>query len=140
MTITKATTPIQNYQPSAATGPTSERAAAPVEPVVVESCHSTWIFDPSRRRFCRVLKGIQAAGRLVTTAWQPYWQLDRDPYREDFTVYLNPSRNRLIRSWRHTQDCRQCGGSSAAGEVPPDVIQGLLNSSGGEFRLKKEAR
>jgi hypothetical protein len=122
---------------STPTVPNSESAAAPVgsvEPIVVESCHSTWIFDPSRRRFCRILKGIKAAGRSVNTAWQPYWQLDLDPFAEDFTVYVTPSRNRLIRSWRHGQDCRQCGSSDMAGDVPADVVRSLFDANRGEIR------
>jgi hypothetical protein len=139
-TITKSSSPVQNGQPSATAASTSKGVASPVQPIVVESCHSTWIFDTPRMRFCRVLKGIQSAGRLVTTAWQPYWRLELDPYAEDFTVYLNPSRTRLIRSWRHTEDCRQCGSTNATSQVPFDLIESLLNIRGGECRLATEGR
>jgi hypothetical protein len=61
-------------------------------------------------RFRRVLKGIGSARACVTTSWRPYWGLDLDPDKEGFTVYLNPGRTRLIRSWRHTTECAQCQG------------------------------
>ena len=77
--------------------------------IIVESCHSTWVFDPDRKQFCRILKGIEVARRPVSTEWRPYWQLETDPLTEAFWVYLNASRTRLIRSWRHTGDCVRCG-------------------------------
>ncbi len=78
--------------------------------MIVESCHNTWVFDPVRMQFCRILKGIEVAGRSVSTAWRPYWQLELDPKTEAFSVYFNAARTRLIRSWRHTPNCGQCGG------------------------------
>jgi len=77
--------------------------------IIVESCHSTWIFDPDRMRFCRILKGIEVAYGSVSTDWRPYWKLEVDPDAETFCVYLNGSRSRLIKTWRHTPDCAQCG-------------------------------
>ena len=76
--------------------------------IILESCHSTWVFDPDRRQFCRILKGIEVADRSVSTDWRPYWQLDVDPEAENFCVFLNASRTRMIRTWQHTQDCAQC--------------------------------
>ena len=78
---------------------------------VLESCHSTWIFDPRHLRFRRILKGIEIGHRAVATEWRPYWQVQLDAEGEGFTVFLNSSRTRLIRSWRHTCDCSQCGAS-----------------------------
>ncbi len=77
---------------------------------VLESCHSTWIFDTRQLRFCRILKGIAAGGGRISTEWRPYWELETDPQDETFTVYLNESRTRLIRSSRHEADCVRCGG------------------------------
>jgi hypothetical protein len=82
--------------------------------VILESCHSTWIFDPSRMQFCRILKAIEVEDRAVPTEWRPYWGLEMDPESEAFTVHLNQSRSRMIRSWRHTEDCAQCGGHETA--------------------------
>jgi hypothetical protein len=80
--------------------------------LVLESCHSTWIFDPRHLRFRRILKGIEVGHRTVATEWRPYWQVQLDPEGEGFTVFLNSSRTRLIRSWRHTRGCSQCGTSN----------------------------
>ncbi|MGD0746800.1 MAG: hypothetical protein ABSB68_03195 [Acidimicrobiales bacterium] len=77
--------------------------------VILESCHSTWIFDSRQLRFCRILKGIEVGRRRVSTEWRPYWELDVDPRTEAFTVYLDEGRTRLIRSSRHTPDGARCG-------------------------------
>jgi hypothetical protein len=76
-----------------------------VNTMILESCHSTWIFDMDRNEFCRILKGVEAAGRLVTTEWRQYSDLVLDPLTETFTVHLNTTHTRQIRSWRHTRDC-----------------------------------
>jgi hypothetical protein len=81
-----------------------------MEATVLESCHSTWIFDADRMRFRRVLKDIEFAHQPVTTDWRPYHQLQIDLLAETFTVVLNANGSRLIRSWLHTGDCVQCGG------------------------------
>jgi hypothetical protein len=77
---------------------------------ILESCHSTWIFEPDRQRFRRILKEIEVAQRPVFTEWRPYSGLEIDPIGESFTVFLTEDHRRLIRSWRHTHDCTQCGG------------------------------
>ena len=82
--------------------------------LILESCHSTWIFDPRRLEFCRILKGVEVASRSVVTKWRPYWQVQLDPEAEGFTVYLNATGTRLIRSWRHATNCKQCFASDTA--------------------------
>lgn len=104
--------------------PTGEPLAIPTDPsdialrrlgvLVLESCHSTWIFDPRRLEFCRILKGVEVAGRSVVTKWRSYWQVQLDPEAEGFTVYLNEAGTRLLRSWRHATNCNQCGASDTA--------------------------
>ena len=79
-------------------------------PTVFESCNSTWVFDRERMRFRRILKGIEVEQHLVATEWRPYFGLEVADDSEAFTVLLNPEGTRLIRSWRHTGDCAQCGG------------------------------
>jgi hypothetical protein len=81
---------------------------------VFESCHSTWVFDVDRMRFRRILKGTEGGLRPVVTGWRPYFGLDLEPLGESFTVLLNPEGTRLLRSWRHTTDCTQCGGHVTA--------------------------
>ncbi len=81
--------------------------------VVLESCHSTWLFDPGRHRFCRVLKGPRMSSS-VATQWRSYSHLALDPDSEAFVVYLDSSGTRLLRSWRHTAHCDRCGGEVTA--------------------------
>jgi hypothetical protein len=78
------------------------------EPLTIESCHSTWIFDGGRMRFRRILKGTEVAGQPVVTGWRSYARLEDPPDSETFTVYLNEAGSRMIRSWRHAADCAQC--------------------------------
>lgn len=92
----------------------SDVALRRLDILVLESCHSTWIFDPRRLEFCRILKGVEVASRSVVTGWRPYWQVQLDPEAEAFTVYLNAAGTRLIRSWRHARNCEQCGASDTA--------------------------
>lgn len=83
-------------------------------PMVLESCHSTWLFDTTRMRFKRILKGLDIDARSASTAWRPYFGLELDPLSESFVVLLNPEGTRLLRSWRHVDHCAQCGGDATA--------------------------
>jgi len=93
-----------------------------VTPMVLESCHSTWIFDTDRMRFKRVLKGLDIEARNAATAWRDYYGLELDPMSESFVVLLNPEGTRLLRSWRHVEHCPQCGGD-ATGELSVDELR-----------------
>ena len=104
----------------------SEGDVLSMDAIVLNSCHCTWIFDTYLLQFCRILKGIEVAGRSVSTEWRPYWQLELDPEAEGFSLYLNASRTRLIRSWRHTQNCPQCGGREAT-EFSLEDIQRVVH-------------
>ncbi|MCU1491653.1 MAG: hypothetical protein JWM85_3058 [Acidimicrobiaceae bacterium] len=86
---------------------------APEQFLVLESCHSTWLFDTAEHRFCRVLKGprIEAS---VATEWRHYDRLVLHPDSDAFVVFLDASGTRLLRSWRHTAQCDQCGGNATA--------------------------
>jgi hypothetical protein len=106
--------PTQEGRPSELRPAAADRASGLQDVVVLESCHSTWVFDPRQLVFCRILKGIGVEHRPVVTEWRPYWQVHLDPQGDGFTVYLNAARTRLLRSWRHTRNCDQCGGSGTA--------------------------
>jgi hypothetical protein len=93
-----------------------------VEPFVLESCNSSWLFDTERMRYRRVLKGVDVGPRPTTTEWRPYFGLDLDPRSESFVVVLNPEGTRLLRSWRHTEHCAQCGGHQTA-ELSLDEVR-----------------
>jgi hypothetical protein len=83
---------------------------SPVEPFILESCNSTWLFDTQRLRFRRVLKGLDVGHHPTMTEWRPYARLEVDPRSEAFVVILNNEGTRMLRSWRHTHWCAQCGG------------------------------
>jgi hypothetical protein len=98
----------------------------PLDVIILESCHSTWIFDPCQLKFCRILKGIEVGSRSVATEWRSYWQVQPDIETDGFTVYLNEARTRLIRSWRHTENCEVCGGYETT-ELSLDQIRWTLD-------------
>lgn len=81
---------------------------------MLESCHSTWVFDVAHLRFRRILKGLDLDASRASTAWRPYFGLELDPLSESFVVLLNPEGTRLLRSWRHVEHCPQCGGEATA--------------------------
>ena len=77
--------------------------------LVVESCHSTWLFDETDRRFCRIVKGVRE-GAPVMTVWRPYDRLVLADDSDAFVVFLDRTGTRLLRSTRHTAHCERCGG------------------------------
>jgi hypothetical protein len=93
-----------------------------MEPQVLESCNSTWLFDAERMRFRRVLKGVDVGRHSAMTEWRPYTRLELDPDSESFVVTLNSEGTRLLRSWRHTAECTQCG-SRATTELSIEDLQ-----------------
>lgn len=96
-----------------------------MEPLVFESCHSTWLFDTERMRFRRILKGLESGPRHVATDWRPYFGLEVDPHGEYFSVLLNQEGSRLLRSWRHTSECTECGENVTA-ELSLDDLRSEL--------------
>jgi hypothetical protein len=107
-------TPTLGSRPCATSTGSSDFPLRLLRVVLLESCHSTWIFDPRQLEFCRILKGVEVGSRPVATTWRPYWQVQLDSKGEGFTVYLNAARTRQLRSWRHTKNCGQCAGSDTA--------------------------
>jgi len=84
----------------------SGKRASPERFVVIESCHSTWLFDTADRRFCRVARNGGSAA--VVTDWRPYDRLVVEDRTDAFVVFLDASGTRLLRSWRHTAGCEHC--------------------------------
>ncbi len=78
--------------------------------LVLDSCHSTWLFDVAGRRFRRVLKGLDVEPSLAATDWRPYERLELSEGSEAFVVVLNAAGTRRIRSWRHVDGCEECEG------------------------------
>jgi hypothetical protein len=96
-------------------------------PVVIESCHSTWVIDPERRRFRRVLKGIDLDAHLVSTDWREYHSFEIDELTGRFVLRLNESGSRVIRSRRHTDRCTDCRGEMTS-ELSLDEVVSLLSA------------
>ncbi len=82
--------------------------------LVLDSCHSTWLFDVAGRRFRRVLKGLDVDPSLAATDWRPYERLELAEGSEAFVVVLNAAGTRRIRSWRHVDGCEQCEGEQTS--------------------------
>ena len=100
-----------------------------MEPVVLESCHSIWLFDTDHMSFLRVLMQHAAGRHLAATSWRPYFGLEMVPHSESFVVILNAEGTRLLRSWRHTTHCAQCGGH-ATSEVSIEELRRLARVAG----------
>ena len=96
-----------------------------MEPFILESCNSTWIFDAPHMRFRRVLKDVHVGSHPAATEWRPYFGLDLDPGSESFVVMLNAEGTRLLSSWRHTERCTQCGGPATA-ELSLDEVRAAI--------------
>ena len=99
-----------------------------MEPLVLESCHSTWLFDTERMRFRRVLKGLTLEPNQTSTDWRPYFGLEIDEVSESFVVLLNPEGTRLLRSWRHVGQCAQCG-EQATTELSLDELRSAAGTT-----------
>lgn len=82
--------------------------------LVLDSCHSTWLFDVAGRRFRRILKGLEVEPSLAATDWRPYERLELSEGSEAFVVILNQAGTRRIRSWRHVDGCEQCEGEKTS--------------------------
>jgi hypothetical protein len=97
------------------------------EPTVIESCHSTWVFDADRLRFRRIVKGAVVGGEPVATGWRPYYRLDTPAGSETFTVHLDLAGTRLLTSWRHGRDCTQCS-EHTTGEMSLERLAAAIRS------------
>jgi hypothetical protein len=94
--------------------------------LILESCHSTWLFDPAKQRFRRVLKGLDLDARHGSTNWRDYYALEFDD-SDGFVVLLNALGTRLIRSWRHVEHCSHCGGDVTA-ELSAEELRVLVSA------------
>jgi hypothetical protein len=92
--------------PSAA--PAQASSAQPGDIVVLESCHSTWLFNTATKRFKRLLKGLDLDPLLAMTCWRSYERLELAEDSKAFVVLLDPAGRRQICSWRHVEGCEQC--------------------------------
>jgi len=95
--------------------------------LVLDSCHSTWVFDVPARRFRRVLKGLDVDPAIAATDWRPYERLELAEGSEAFVVVLNSSGTRRIRSWRHVDGCGQCEGEQTV-ELSLEDLRRLMTA------------
>jgi len=91
--------------------------------LVVDSCHSTWLFDAPARRFRRILKGLDVDPALAATDWRPYERLELSEDSDAFIVVLNEAGTRRIRSWRHVHGCEQCEGERTSELSVEDILR-----------------
>jgi hypothetical protein len=92
--------------------------------LVLDSCHSTWLFDVTNKRFRRALKGLDVDPSVAATDWRPYERLELSEGTEAFVVVLNAAGTRRIRSWRHVDGCEQCEGERT-GELSLEDLRRL---------------
>jgi len=97
-----------------------------MQPVILESCHSTWVFDPQRMEFCRILRHVVVGGTRVTTQWRRYYRLVEDS--RTFAVELDPSGTRRLRCFHHAENCRECGGSTAVSRIDEELQAALATA------------
>jgi len=91
--------------------------------LVVDSCHSTWLFDAPARRFRRILKGLDVDPALAATEWRSYERLEFSESSDAFIVLLNEAGTRRIRSWRHVDGCEQCEGERTTELSVEDILR-----------------
>ena len=99
--------------------------------LLLESCHSTWAFDPAQGVFRRTVRDLTMSdGSVVTTQWRTYFGLDLDWEHGDFVVWLTPDHSRLLRAGRHTPSCAHCGETATRTvRVQADRGSDLLDAS-----------
>jgi hypothetical protein len=102
-------------------------ARGTASPLVIESCHSTWVFDEAHRRFRRVLKGLDLDAGHASTEWRSYHSFQLDELTGRFVIVLNDAGNRIIRSRRHDARCIDCGGNDTR-ELSLDELRALVDA------------
>ncbi len=93
--------------------------------LVLDSCHSTWLFDVANKRFRRALKGLDVDPSVAATDWRTYERLELSEGSEAFVVVLNAAGTRRIRSWRHVDGCAQCESGQTTSEVSLEDLRRL---------------
>lgn len=95
--------------------------------LVLDSCHSTWLFDEPAKRFRRILKGLDVDPAFAATDWRAYERLELSDDTDAFVVVLNSAGTRRIRSWRHVEGCTECEGERTA-ELSLEDIRRLAHA------------
>ena len=101
-----------------------------------ESCHTSWCFDEGNLRFKRIPrpKARRASSTdFAHTKWESYFELSFSADSEQFTVVLNEAGSKLLRSWRHSENCIHCFGDDSpyeTEELSLIKLDELLNRDG----------
>lgn len=77
------------------------------ELVVVESCTTTWAFDQTRKRFCRLPRGLELSA--TSAEWRPFHSMSVDRQAGTLEVSLDQAGTNLLKSDIHTGPCPDCG-------------------------------
>lgn len=99
------------------------------EPYVIESCHSTWIFDLANHRFRRTVKGREL-NRRFSTDWRVYDHVVFDSESGAFLIFLDALGTRVLRSQRHSGQCERCGDFTAT--ICVDDLKREMESAEGQ--------
>lgn len=97
---------------------------------ILESCHSSWIFEPSRSRFRRLPRGTRLDMPWPESDWTPYFRLEVDASTGAFAVGLNEDDTRVLRSWLHMEPCRHCGNNDQTGEISLAAVRKSVDDRG----------
>jgi hypothetical protein len=95
---------------------------------ILESCHSLWLFDPSRMRFRRLPRDADLDVPCSDGDWIGYHSFDMDLVMGTFVVGLNPEGTRLLRAWVHDEPCRHCADVTA--EFSVSALRAALSGPG----------
>lgn len=97
-----------------------------------ESCNTSWCFDQENLRFKRIPRpqGRQASkSDFVAVPWEEYFEINFSDTTDEFTVVLNKMESRLLRSWRHSENCVHCFGKKdtySTEEISVNQLKDLL--------------
>ncbi len=100
-----------------------------------ESCHTSWCFDIVRLKFKRIPRPQShhtSATDFAAAQWEDYFDLILSSDSDEFTVVLNSSESKLLRSWRHSDNCVHCFGGATAYETEEISLGQLRDLLGSE--------
>jgi hypothetical protein len=95
-----------------------------------ESCHTSWCFDKANLRFKRIPRPQSrptSSTDFATAPWERYFDLNLSDESDEFTVVLNESESKLLRSWRHSENCSHCFGGNPSYETEEISLTQLNN-------------
>lgn len=98
-----------------------------------ESCNTSWCFDAVNHRFKRIPRPLSRQATFSDfsiAAWEEYFELTFSQGSDEFTVMLNESGSKVLRSWRHSENCSHCFKDTATYSTEEISLSGLNNLLG----------